>query len=610
MSHQCYFEEEENAKEESIDNYCDLFIEYQEKPPTLKEALNQLFTSGGVPENELDNYINDIVYKAGKVFTERKKDINEKYPKITLEEASVITSYTCEALQKKFNPYKILNKNLVSDDRKQGLQNVSKYFYLLLMTLRKLPRCYPDKQLYRCIDIIVHLNDPFNKKYVPYELGKEKTFWAFTSTSTNNKSSYDFLGKKSPTDNYKRGTIFSLSGNIWGYDIKLFSCYPKEEEILLEPERKYIIKEIYPEVNDILIIRGEFKDTPNVLKDIILSNELIYEVDSNGYYDIFDSSFVENNKNNIDLIINGEGHEFNYNVYLQKGKNIIKLITKNKITNLSTMFYRVNIDILNIDSLKNLDVSNVIDFSAMFWGRNLTNINGLLNWKVSKGKNFSHMFEGCGNLSNINGLQNWDVSNGNNFSFMFSQCTSLSDIKPLQNWKVYNGNNFSVMFKGTQFSDIKSLQNWNVSNGNNFSYMFYGCDTLSNINGLQNWDVSNGNNFEAMFNYCKSLSDIKPLYNWNVSNGNNFQGMFSGCCSLSNINGLQNWDVSNGNDFSLMFSQCTSLSDIKHLQKWNVSNGKYFRGMFYKCYSLSDFEPLQNWIKLNSSCYLYGLKNI
>ena len=42
------------------------------------------------------------------------------------------------------SPFSILNKNLSNDDRNQAMQNVSKYLYLLLMTLKKLPRYYPD----------------------------------------------------------------------------------------------------------------------------------------------------------------------------------------------------------------------------------------------------------------------------------------------------------------------------------------------------------------------------------------------------------------------------------------------------------------------------------
>lgn len=235
--------------------------------------------------------------------------------------------------------------------------------------------------------------------------------------------------------------------------------------------------------------------------DINLTNEIIYEVNSDGYYKIFGDEFISNNKDNIDLLINGEEKDLYDKVYLKKGENKIKLKIKNKVTNLSYMFKNCDTNIINIESLKNLDVSNVTNFSHMFDGcKSLTEINGLLKWKVSKGINFEAMFYNCESLSNINGLQNWDVSNGNNFSYMFYFCRSLSN--------------------------IDRLENWNVSNADDFICMFKGCNHLSKINGLKNWDVSNVKDFTQMFYCCNSLSDIKPLQNWNISKGNNFAGMF------------------------------------------------------------------------------------
>ena len=590
MSHKCYFAEEENAKEESINNYIDLFFEFKANPPNLKEALYQLFISGGVPENEINDYINDIFKKANSVFdnNDRKKKILEKYPFMTLEDAQIITSYTCEAKKHMYSPYLIMNKNLVKDDRKQGIENVSKYFYLLLITLRKLPRYYPKNQLYRCIPKKVTLYNPSNKKFVPYEIGNQKTFWAFTSTSLKFENSYKFLGKNNDIDDeeYKSGTIFSLSGNIWGYDITVLSHYPKEEEILLEPERKYIIKEVIPNVNDITIIRGEFEDTSIILQDIKLTNELIYKVDEDGFYQIFGYLFVVNNENNIDLIINGEETPLQ-SIYsdLKKGENSIKLIIKNKLTNLSWMFGYSDGGIKNIE-LKNLDVSNGREFFGMFYDCSwLRDTNVFLKWNVSKGNNFGYMFSGCSSLSNLEGLKNWNVSNGNNFIGMFYDCTSLSD--------------------------IKALQNWNVSNGKYFNEMFKGCSSLSDINGLQNWNVSNGNQFNAMFYNCISLSDINALQNWNVSNAKTFMYMFGDCSSLSNIKALQNWNVSNVEDFEFMFLDCSSLSDIKALQNWNVSNGLNFSFIFKGC-TLSDKKPLDNWFKVNkyleqNSYYIEGM---
>ena len=563
-----------NAKEESIDNYIDLFFEYKENPPTLKEALNQLFISGGVPENELNEYIEDILRKVNKVLDDsnRKVKIKNKYPKIILEDAQIITSYTCEAKKCQFNPYIILNKNLVSDDRKQGIQNVSKYFYILLMALRRLPRYYPGKQLYRCIKKKVDLYDQFNKNYVPYVLGNEKTFWAFTSTSLNSKTSYKFLGKSNSNDEFKTGTVFSLSGNIWGYDITVLSYYPKEEEILLEPERKYIIKEIYPELNDIIIIRGEFKDTSIVLKDMHLTNELIYNSKYDGYFYIFHYKFVEININNIDVIVNGEEKKLSCGFYLHKGENKVKILKKNKITNLSLMFSGIDKDItLNIESLRNLDISEVNSLAYMFQDcLSLTNISGLLRWKVSKVKCFAGMFFGCKSLSNINGLQKWDVSNANNFEAMFYDCEVLSDIEPLQNWNVSNGNNFGGMFQRCKsLSNINALHNWNVSNGISFNCMFKET-SLSNLKPLQEWDVSNINNFEGMFIYCESLSDINALKNWNVSNGIIFNCMFYGCKSLSDIQPLKNWNIRISNELKIecmFYNSAISESDKDYFRK-------------------------------------------
>jgi len=45
-----------------------------------------------------------------------------------------------------------------------------------------------------------------------------------------------------------------------------------ENEILLEPERKYRISKIYPEINKIINIECKVKDTPLVLNDFININ--------------------------------------------------------------------------------------------------------------------------------------------------------------------------------------------------------------------------------------------------------------------------------------------------------------------------------------------------
>ena len=66
---------------------------------------------------------------------------------------------------------------------------------------------------------------------------------------------------------------------------------------------------------------------------------LIYE-GNNKEENIFGEEFVENNKNNIELIINGIKNKLISKYNLKKGNNNIKMIIKNKIINLEYMLYK------------------------------------------------------------------------------------------------------------------------------------------------------------------------------------------------------------------------------------------------------------------------------
>ena len=132
-----------------------------------------------------------------------------------------------------------------------------------------MPKYYLEEKpncLYRCIKVRV---DCVNN----YIIGKEKTFWPLTSTSPDINTAYGFLEKEKINDylTLKKGTILTLSGKVWGYDISLFNVCG-EKEILSEPERKYEISKIYPEINKIINIECTIKDTPTVLSDFISIN--------------------------------------------------------------------------------------------------------------------------------------------------------------------------------------------------------------------------------------------------------------------------------------------------------------------------------------------------
>ena len=145
----------ESISESIINEFEDIFENYNDHPPSLKEALCEMFTSSG-GGNKASSLYCQIISKVNKHLQKKFSSIQKNYPNITYEDAQIITSYTCELNKEdyNYNPYKILNSNLVSDDRENGIRNISKYLFIFLKTLRKLDRYYPDKNkkyLYRIL---------------------------------------------------------------------------------------------------------------------------------------------------------------------------------------------------------------------------------------------------------------------------------------------------------------------------------------------------------------------------------------------------------------------------------------------------------------------------
>ena len=81
---------------------------------------------------------------------------------------------------------------------------------------------------------------------------------------------YTFLKERATI---KTGTIFSLSGDIWGYDNEFFNFF-HEKEILLEPERKFIISNVLPPLNGVTSINCNILTTNLILCDNKLESNL------------------------------------------------------------------------------------------------------------------------------------------------------------------------------------------------------------------------------------------------------------------------------------------------------------------------------------------------
>ena len=75
---------------------------------------------------------------------------------------------------------------------------------------------------------------------------------------------------------------------------------------------------------------------------------------SGSLYNIFGEEFVKNNKDNIELEINGEKNNLINKYKLRKGENKIKMKIKKRIKDLGNMFYECK-NLKNINELKYLN---------------------------------------------------------------------------------------------------------------------------------------------------------------------------------------------------------------------------------------------------------------
>ena len=506
-----YAEEEESiTKEDSINNYNYLFLDFIKKPPNIEEALRQMFFSYKAPTEKINDLVEDIFKKSKRTIEKNFDQIRKEYPNISKDEAIIISSYTCESKQVNYSPYKMLNRALVSKNRKLGLENVSKYLFILLRSLRKLKRYYPDPEsnfLYRCINVKVNV-DPKSKDPVPYIKGNKKTFWGFTSTSTSITLSYEFLGEKK---DFKSGTIFHISGNIWGYDITLFNYY-LENEVLLEPERKIFIYEQQPEINNIINIRCKILDTP-----IVLNNEI--------------KPLEDNNKKN--KLFNGENQVNNYTeeeIKFSKNKGIEFKFNNNEINNNNK---KIN-EIINTEIDKN---KQSINYKNQIMKKKFNEIYNLKE-KIEKEN------------GNIKIKNNKEIKEEVKIKENIIKSKNIkTDMIKIYEEKIKYKNEINLIYKTNEKGKEKIFGKEFVENNK------------KNIELIINNKKSN---LIDEYELEQGVNKIKLIIKNNLEN---IKKMFYESKSLYNIEELKYLDISKCTDFSSMFFNCSSLSDIKTLEK-------------------------------------------
>ena len=218
--------------------------------PTLRDALLQV---------DLTDRLADLIYSACENAARVVKDEGRLFDGFTEEDAAAVAMYTYDFGFRDFenNPYRIVNRSLAGRNY-ANLQKASGLLYLVMTALRKLPR-YTGCTLYRGVRGEVSLDEEH------YHEGNVITWTALSSTSPDMGATKAFLARGSKSRSAK-GTLFVIDGG-WGYNIQPYSLFPGEVEILLEPERQFRVKSVFPG-EELTFINLQMLDTPLALPHV------------------------------------------------------------------------------------------------------------------------------------------------------------------------------------------------------------------------------------------------------------------------------------------------------------------------------------------------------
>ena len=281
-------------------------------------------------------------------------------------------------------------------------------------------------------------------------------------------------------------------------------------------------------------ILDKFNKTFNIYRTMNIDEiTLIYKVKDLKGVQLFGKDFVERNKNNCSLIIDGKEQELKttyiFGLFFASYKDIfeVKLKGITNITDISYMFFGC-VSLLSLPDISKWNTSNITNMSYLFYWCSLPSLPDISTWDTSNVINMSYMFYWCNSLLSLPDISKWNTSNVTNMSGMFYECESLTSFPDISNWNTSNIINISYMFAGCKsILSLPDISKWNTSNIIDMSFMFYGCNSLISLPDISKWNTSNISDMHNMFYESESLSSLPDISIWNIPNVTNINGMFS-----------------------------------------------------------------------------------
>ena len=322
----------------------------------------------------------------------------------------------------------------------------------------------------------------------------------------------------------------------------------------------------------------------------------------------YDSNDDSNFKNNVRL-------------FEKNGTAYILAIGKNKVIfpeNSSYLFhdwwYLINVQKIDF---KNIDTSNVVDMSNMFFYCNSLTSLDVSSFNTAYVTNMNNMFAGCSNMPSLTLGVNFNTSNVTNMADMFNGCSLLTnlDVKQFDTSKVTN---MSLMFNNCKHLTSLDLSNFNTSRVTDMSSMFNTCERLTSLY-ISSFNTFNVTNMKNMFGSCYALTAL-DLSNFTTPYLIDMNNMFYNCNGLVSLD-LSNFSTSDSTNMSNLFTYCSQLKQVtlggnfKFInysadttvllpgQNFSGANGKWYISNSGQGYNSTDVAVYHNEHKTTTTYY-------
>ena len=315
----------------------------------------------------------------------------------------------------------------------------------------------------------------------------------------------------------------------------------------------------------------EFKQKIESLENFFEGIDKLYEVDLSKL--IFEDNININAHGLFKNCINLKKINININI-------------NNRLENAAEMCSNC-ISLENIDFLKDLDTSNVLNMSSMFSGCSSLNLQNI-SIETNKVKDISKMFYNCIYLTTINNL-NLITSEIIDFSEMFAQCEKLRYVN-MTKLDTSKAKYLKNIFSGCISLTSVDFSNFNTSNVIDMSGLFSDCRNLETID-LSKFETNKVTDMSGMFSNCEKLTSL-DISNFNTENLIEIEEFLFNCINLKNIIFGDKFILNKVEDMSFMFANCEKLTGIKlGKDKPNTfANLKTIQNICYGCTKLEYFD--------------------